>query len=339
MKVQAYAAANPKGALSPFEYELGPLPVDEVDIEVHYCGICHSDMSMLDNEWRITQYPFVPGHEIVGKVLKVGSQVKHLKEGQIVGVGWSAYSCLSCEECMSGNHNLCNHAKGTIVGRHGGFADKVRCQAAWTIPIPDGVNLLAAGPLFCGGITVFNPIIQHNISPLASVGVVGIGGLGHMALAFLKAWGCEVTAFSTSPEKEAEARALGAHHFVSTHDKDALKKLRGRFDMVLDTVNVELDWNAYIKTLKSKGKLHIVGVAPSVTASIGQLMSKQRSISASPTGSPHVMTEMMKFVARHDIQPMVETFALAQVNEAMDRLRHEKPRYRVVLDMGKRKSV
>jgi len=334
MIVQAYAAETPKGELKPYEYKLAPVKGDDVDIEILYCGICHSDMSMLNNDWRSTQYPFVPGHEIVGKIIAKGELVKHLAIGQIVGVGWSAYSCLTCEECMSGNHNLCNDAKGTISGRHGGFADKVRCQSAWVIPIPDGVNLEAAGPLFCGGVTVFNPIIQNNISPLASVGVVGIGGLGHMALSFLKAWGCEVTAFSTSPEKEAEARALGAHHFVSTHDKDALKKLKGRFDMVLDTVNVELDWNNYLRTLKSKGILHIVGVAPTVTARVGHLMSKQRSISASPTGSPHVMTEMMKFVARHNIQPMVEVRPLAEVNEAMEKLHNGKPRYRLVLEMG-----
>ena len=333
MKVHAYATETAKGELKPYEYELPPIKGDDVDIEISYCGVCHSDLSMLDNAWRYTQYPFVPGHEIVGKVINKGPQVKHLSIGQVVGVGWTAFSCLTCEDCMSGNHNLCNDAKGTIAGRHGGFADKVRCQAAWVIPIPEGVNLEAAGPLFCGGITVFNPLIQNNISPLASVGVVGIGGLGHMALSFLKAWGCEVTAFSTSPEKEAEARQLGAHHFVSTHDKDAVKKLSGRFDMVLDTVNAELDWNTYIRTLKSKGVFHLVGIAATINARVGHLMSKQRSISASPTGSPHVMAEMMKFVARHNIEPMVETYALSDVNEAIEQLRNGKPRYRVVLKM------
>lgn len=334
MIVQAYAAETPKGELKPFEYKLGPLKGDEVDIKVRYCGICHSDLSMLDNDWRSTQYPFVPGHEVVGEIIALGDQVKHLSVGQVVGVGWSAYSCLTCDECMSGNHNLCNSAKGTIQGRHGGFADKVRAQSAWVIPIPDGVNLAAAGPLFCGGITVFNPLLQHNITPLASVGVVGIGGLGHMALSFLRAWGCEVTAFSTSPEKEAEARQLGAHHFVSTHDKDALKKLSGRFDMILDTVNVELEWNSYLRTLKSKGVLHIVGIAPNVSARVGHLMSKQRSISGSPTGSPYNMAQMIKFVARHNISPMIETYQLAAVNEALEHLRNGKPRYRLVLEMG-----
>lgn len=332
MKVNAYAAFEQGGELKPFEYELGAIRPDEVDVEIMYCGICHSDLSMLNNDWRGSRYPLVLGHEVVGKVIARGSQVRHLEIGQIVGVGWTASSCSTCDECTSGNHNLCDSARGTIMGRHGGFADKVRAQATWAIPIPEGVDLKAVGPMFCGGITVFNPILQNNISPLSSVGVVGIGGLGHMALAFLKAWGCEVTAFSTSPDKEAEARALGAHHFVPTHDKDALKKLRGKFDMVLDTVNVPLDWNGYLKTLKSKGVLHIVGVANKVEASVGLLMGKQRSISASPTGSPHAIKQMLNFTARHNIKPMVEMYKMTDVNEAMERLRNGKPRYRVVLE-------
>lgn len=330
--VHAYAAHEAGGALQPFEYRLGPLGADQVDIEVMYCGICHSDLSMLDNDWRFTTYPFVPGHEIVGRIKAVGDQVRHLQPGQAVGLGWTAESCLTCDPCVSGNHNFCNNAQGTIAGRHGGFADVVRAQAMWVFPIPDHMDLATAGPLFCGGITVFNPLLQNNTSPLHHVGVVGIGGLGHMALAFLKAWGCEVTAFSTSPDKEEQARALGAHHFVSTHDKDSLKKIRGSLDMVLDTVNVQLDWNAYLSTLKPKGVLHIVGVAGEVSARLGYLMGKQRSISASPTGSPIAIRQMVEFAARHEIRPMVEMYSFSQVNEAMERLRNGKPRFRVVLE-------
>lgn len=331
LEVNAYAALSAKEELQEFQYSLSELEPDQVDISVEYCGICHSDLSMLNNDWRMTQYPFVPGHEIVGKVLSVGSQVNHLKEGQTVGVGWVASSCLSCDQCVGGDHNLCSSSQGTIVGRYGGFADKVRVQGMWAFPLPDDLDLESAGPLFCGGITVFNPILQHNISPLDRVGVVGIGGLGHMALLFLKAWGCEVTAFSTSPEKEEEARKLGAHHFVSTHDKDALKGIRGSLDMVLDTVNVPLDWNAYLSTLKPKGVLHIVGAAPEVQARIGSLMGKQRSISSSPTGSPGSIRKMLDFAARHNIRPMIESYDMKDVNQAMDRLRNGKPKFRVVL--------
>jgi len=330
-EVNAYAALSAKEELQEFQFTLSEIEPDQVDIAVEYCGICHSDLSMLNNDWRMTQYPFVPGHEIVGKVISVGSQVKHLKEGQTVGVGWVSSSCLSCDQCVGGDHNLCSQSQGTIVGRYGGFADKVRVQGMWAFPLPDDLDLASAGPLFCGGKTVFNPILPHNFSPLDRVGVVGIGGLGHMALLFLKAWGCEVTAFSTSPEKEEEARKLGAHHFVSTHDKDALKGIRGTLDMVLDTVNVPLDWNAYLSTLKPKGVLHIVGAAPEVQARIGSLMGKQRSISSSPTGSPGSIRKMLDFAARHDIRPMVESYDMKDVNKAMERLRNGKPKFRVVL--------
>lgn len=332
MTVNAFAAHEANAELKPYQFELGPLKNDEVDVKVLYCGLCHSDLSMLGNHWRNTVFPFVPGHEVVGEITAVGEQVKHLQVGQKVGVGWTASSCLTCDECMTGHHQMCNSAQPTIVGRYGGFADSVRCQSTWAIPIPEGVDLASAGPMFCGGITVFSPLMQHNISPLSHVGVVGIGGLGHMALAFLKSWGCEVTAFSTSPDKEEEARNLGAHHFVSTHDTDALKKQRGKFDLILDTVNVELDWNRYISALKSKGILHIVGVAPSITARIGQLMGKQKSITASPTGSPYGIKEMLKFAARHQIQPMTEHYKLDQVNDALEKLKNGKPRYRIVLE-------
>ncbi len=333
MKVQAYAAHKAKGELKSFEYELAALKHDEVAIEVTYCGLCHSDLSMLDNDWRITSYPFVPGHEIVGKIIELGSHVRHLKVGQSVGVGWNVASCLTCDECMSGNHNLCNSVRPTIIGRYGGFGNRVKAQSSWVFPLPEGMDDSKAGPLFCGGITVFSPLLQHHISPLHSVGVIGIGGLGHLALAFLKAWGCEVTAFSTSPEKEEEARKLGAHHFVSTHDKDALKKLSGRFDMVLDTVSADLDWNGYLKTLKANGVFHIVGVAGSVNARAGNLMGKKRVISASPTGSPSEIRQMLQFAARHKVEPMVEAFRMSEVNEAMEKLRNGKPRYRIVLEV------
>lgn len=331
-KVRAYAALEAKGKLSQFEYTLPDLKTHEIDIDVKYCGICHSDLSMLDNDWHITSYPFVPGHEVVGHVRAIGSEVTHLSIGDAVGLGWNSASCYYCDHCMSGKHNLCNTVQPTIVRRHGGFADIVRADALWTFPIPASVDLSKVGPLFCGGITVFHPILQHHISPLSRVGVVGIGGLGHMALLFLKAWGCEVTAFSTSPEKEAEARFLGAHHFVSTHDVDALKKRRNSYDLIIDTVNVELDWNAYVSLLKAEGTLHIVGVANEVKVRVGSLMGKQKSISASPTGSPSAIRQMIDFAARHNINPLVEMYKMKDVNAAMDRLRNGKPKFRIVLE-------
>lgn len=330
--VKAYAATAAGGRLEPFEYELGALGADEVDIDVRYCGICHSDLSMLDNEWGISKYPLVPGHEVVGTIAAVGSNVGYLRQGQTVGLGWNASSCMHCHECMSGDHNMCAEVVGTIIGRHGGFANKVRADAAWAVPLPDGVDPAKAGPMFCGGVTVFNPILQNHIKATDRVGVVGIGGLGHMALAFLHAWGCEVTAFSTSPAKEDEARALGADHFVSSRDPAALEAVANTFDMILVTINAELDWEAYIKALRPRGKLHIVGVVPAITVAAFPLIGGQKSIGGSPLGSPATTAGMLGFAGRHAIAPITEMFPMSRLNDAMDRLRSGEARYRIVLE-------
>jgi alcohol/geraniol dehydrogenase (NADP+) len=330
--VRAYAAFKPGEELKPFEYELGSLGSEDVEIDVEYCGICHSDLSMLNNDWGRSKYPIVPGHEVIGKIGSVGSEVKNLKPGQLVGLGWNSRSCMTCEWCMSGNHNLCLTVEGTIVGRYGGFADKVRAHSSWAIPLPEGIDPVAAGPLFCGGITVFNPIVQFDVKPTDHVGVIGIGGLGHIALKFLHAWGCEVTAFSTSPDKEAEARELGANHFINSRDPNALKSVENSFDLILSTVNADLDWNIYIACLRPKGKLHFVGVVPNpLSTNIFPLISRQKSISGSPLGSPATTAKMLDFAARHKIEPIIEIFEFDQVNEAIERLNSGKARYRLVL--------
>ncbi|MGB3491778.1 MAG: NAD(P)-dependent alcohol dehydrogenase [Elainellaceae cyanobacterium] len=330
--IHAYAAQKNGDKLQPFEYDPGELGADEVEIDVEYCGICHSDISMLDNDWGMSEYPVVPGHEVVGKVAAVGSQVKNLSLGQTVGLGWFSGSCMYCEWCLSGDHNLCQTAEGTIVGRFGGFADKVRAKDGWVVPIPKGLDPSKVGPLFCGGITVFNPILQLNLKPTDRVGVIGIGGLGHMALQFLKAWGCEVTAFSSTPDKEAEARDLGAHHFVNSRDEKALESVANSLDAIISTVNVDLNWDAYIAALRPKGHLHLVGAIPSpISTSIFPLLLGQKSISSSPVGSPSSIQEMLNFALLHNIAPMVEVFSFDQVNEALDRLKNGSPRYRIVL--------
>lgn len=331
MKINAYAATEAGGDLRPFEYDPGSLGADEVEIDVAYCGICHSDLSMLNNDWMSSAYPIVPGHEIAGTIAAVGDSVTHLAVGQKVGLGWFSRSCMTCEHCLNGDHNLCATGEGTIAGRHGGFADKVRSHSLWATPVPDEIDLVNAGPLFCGGITVFNPIIQKEVSPTDRVGVVGIGGLGHMALQFLNKWGCEVTAFSTSPEKEAEARGYGAHQFVNTRDTGALEKIAGSLDMILVTVNVELDWDLYVAALRPKGTLHLVGAAPQVAANVFPLLVGQKSISASPLGSPATTARMLDFAARHSIAPKTEVFPMGEVNEAFKKLQSDKPAHRLVL--------
>jgi len=332
MTIRAYAADKAGAELKPFEYEPGPLGREQVEIDVEYCGICHSDLSMLDNEWGITRYPLVPGHEVVGTIGALGDGVQKLQVGQRVGLGWFSRSCMGCEWCMSGNHNLCLENESTIVGRHGGFADKVRAHQSWVIPLPEGMNIAKAGPLFCGGITVFNPIVQLDIKPTDRVGVIGIGGLGHMALRFLHAWGCDVTAFSSSPDKEAEARELGANHFVNSRDPEALKAVANSFDLILSTVNVDLDWNTYLATLRPKGRLHFVGVVTNpISTQLFPMILGQKAISASPLGSPATITRMLEFAVRHGIEPITETFEFDRVNEAMEKLRNGKPKYRLVL--------
>lgn len=333
--IRAYAAKEPRGKLEPFEYDPGILGEEEVEIKVEYCGICHSDLSMLDNEWGRTIYPFVPGHEVVGTIAAKGDQVTELAIGQRVGLGWYSGSCTVCEWCLSGDQNLCLTAERTIVGRHGGFAERVRAHRNWVIPLADGLDPAKAGPLFCAGNTVFNPLVQFKISPTSRVGVIGIGGLGHLALRFLSAWGCEVTAFSGSPDKEAEARALGATRFINSRDPAALKSVANYFDLILSTVSANLDWGSYIATLRPKGRLNIVGIVPTpISSPVPPLIGGQKSISGSPSGSPATIAKMVEFAARHGIEPITETYPIEQVNEAMEKLRSGQPKYRLVLKMN-----
>ncbi len=330
--IKAYAALSAGGKLKPFEYEPGLLQEEEVEIQVEYCGICHSDLSMLKNDWGITQYPFVPGHEVVGTITAIGDRTTTLKIGQRVGLGWYSHSCMDCEWCMSGNHNLCGTAEQTIVQRHGGFADKVRAHQEWVTPLPEGLDPAKVGPLFCGGLTVFNPILEFGVKSTDRVAVIGIGGLGHLALRFLHAWGCDVTAFSSNPAKEAEARELGANHVINSRDSEALNAVANSFDLIISTVNVDLDWATYINALRPKGRLHFVGVVPNpLQIQVFPLIQKQKSISASPLGSPTTVTKMLDFANRHQIEPVIETFAFSEVNEAIEHLASGKARYRIVL--------
>lgn len=331
--VNAYAAFEAKGKLQPFQYDLGPLGPDQVEIAVKYCGLCHSDLSMLNNDWGITSYPFVPGHEAVGTITAIGERVTTHQVGQSVGLGWFSGSCKHCHECMSGDQNLCLTAEQTIVARHGGFADRVRCNWEWATPLPDGLDLAKAGPLFCGGITVFNPIVQCEVKPTDRVGVIGIGGLGHLALQFLSKWGCDVTAFTSSDSKADEARSLGARHVVNSRDDGAMKKVAGSFDFLLSTVNADLDWMAYINALAPKGRLHFVGAVPNpIGLAVFPMLMGQKAVSGSPLGSPVTTAKMLDFCVRHDIAPVTELFPMAEINEAFEHLESGKARYRIVLE-------
>ncbi|MEE9373889.1 MAG: NAD(P)-dependent alcohol dehydrogenase [Saprospiraceae bacterium] len=332
MKVQAYATEKPKGKLKPYSFTLGTLGSEEVDIKVSYCGICHSDLSMINNDWGRSHYPLVPGHEIVGEVVATGSNVKNIKKGDKVGLGWFSKSCMSCQSCMEGQHHLCYKKESTIIGRHGGFADFVRAHWSWAIPLPDAIDMSKAGPLLCGGITVFNPIILAGVLPTDRVGVIGIGGLGHLAIMFLKHWGCEVTAFSSNPNKKEQIMAMGASRVINSRSKEEIKRIRGQLNFILNTTNVALNWDSFLEALTSNGTLHHVGVVlEPMSVKVGSLLGNQKSISASPLGSPALNRTMLDFCVRHDIYPMVEEFRMEKVNEALDHLKSGKARFRIVL--------
>ncbi|MFQ5499962.1 MAG: NAD(P)-dependent alcohol dehydrogenase [Candidatus Zixiibacteriota bacterium] len=332
-KVRAFAATSADQPLQPFEYELAELGAEEIEIAVQYCGICHSDLNMIENHWDMTAYPIVPGHEVAGTVAAVGKSVQNIKPGDRVGLGWFSKSCMMCDACLSGDQNLCASGEQTIVGRHGGFGDKVRCHWSWAIPIPDKLDVKSAGPLFCGGVTVFNPIVQFDVKPTERVGVIGIGGLGHMAVQFLSKWGCHVTAFTSSTSKAEEARQFGASEIVDSRDEKALEAAAGSQDFLLVTANVTLNWPLYLNTLRPKGRLHFVGaVMEPLAIPVFSLLMGQKSVSASPLGSIATTKEMLQFCTRHGIEPRIEVFPMSKVNEALDHLRAGNVRYRIVLE-------
>ena len=269
---------------------------------------------------------------MVGTIAKVGDHVTQLRVGQTVGLGWHAGYCNTCRSCRSGDQNLCADAQATIVGHHGGFAEQVRAAANSVIPIPAGIELESAGPLFCGGITVFNPLVQFAVKPTDKVGVIGIGGLGHLALQFLNAWGCEVTAFTSSADKREAAMSLGAHAIINSLDPEEIAAAAGSFDLLISTVNVKLDWNLYLNTLSPRGRLHFVGaVLEPLDIQAFALIPAQRTVSGSPVGSPDTMLQMLEFVKRHDIKPVIEKLPYSKVNEAIARLRSGRTHYRIVL--------
>ena len=331
--IRSYAALEPGQPLQPYDYDAGELKAHEVEVKVEYCGVCHSDLSMIDNEWGGAKYPLIAGHEVIGTITQLGSEARGLEVGQRVGIGWTADSCQHCDCCIGGKQVLCqNGTTATIVGHAGGFAETVRAGWQWVIPVPDDLNPEVAGPLLCGGITVFDPLLRHNIQGVHKVGVIGIGGLGHIAIKLAKAWGCEVTAFSSSPDKTQEILGMGAHQVINSRDKDQLKALRGQFDLIINTINVSLDWMPYFAALAPEGKFHTVGVVlEPLAVPAGVLIGGAKAVTGSPSGSPLALRQLLRFAARTQVEPTVEVFPMSQINEAIQHLRDGKARYRVVL--------
>jgi uncharacterized zinc-type alcohol dehydrogenase-like protein len=326
-------AAHAAGAeLSTFKYTVAELAPNDVEVKISHCGVCHSDVHLIDNDWGLSKFPFIPGHEIVGKITAIGASVRDRKVGERVGIGWQADSCGVCEWCRLGEEHLCPQSQPTCIGRNGGYADKIRVNSRFAIPVPEALESENVAPLLCGGITVYSPLRNWLARPASRVGVIGIGGLGHMGLQFARAFGCEVTAFSTSVDKEAEARSLGAHHFVNTRDNGAVKKVANSFDLILSTVSADQDFQSFVTALRPKGTLVILGVGPSPIQVTGfSLIGGQKALAGSPTGSPGDLHEMLDVAARHNIKAMTEVFPMKEANAAIAKVKKNQVRYRAVL--------
>lgn len=334
-KVKAWAANEQNGKLQSFNFELPPITDEEVEIEVDHCGICHSDLALINNDWGNANYPLVPGHEITGRIVALGSMAakKGLRLGQKVGVGWNKSSCGHCDPCLNGQQNLCIRLQATVLGNHGGWAERVRAHWIWTLPIPDELDIRDAGPLMCAGITVFAPLLAYGVKPTDHIGIIGIGGLGHLAVQFANAWGARVTAFSSSAAKHGDIKHMGADHIVSSRDATQWDDLKGKLDFILVTVTAPLDWDKIISLLAPNGRLHFVGIITKpIPVSIFSLLIPQASLSSSPGGSRSEMDKMLRFAALHEISPVTEHWPMSKVNEAIAHIESGEAAYRVVLD-------
>lgn len=334
MEILSYAALEAGGELVPFKYKSKPLSAEEVQIAVLYCGVCHSDISMIENEWGISSYPLIAGHEVVGRITSMGEAAKNkgLAIGQLVGIGWNAKSCQHCDYCINGQHVNCENRCTPTILNNGGFASHVSADWQWIIPLSESVDPSKIGPLLCAGITVFKPLLKYNITALSRVGVIGIGGLGHIAIKILRAMGADVTAFSSNPAKFDSIMQLGADHVVNSRDIQALNKAVGQFDLIINTVSADLDWEPYYRALAPEGAFHTVGVTMKPFAvPAARLISGDHSISGSSTGSPTQLRSLMKLALRAQIEPMTEEFPMSRVNEAIARVKSGKANFRVVL--------
>ena len=333
MAIHCFAAFGKKEPLKPFEYEPRPLEPYDLFVRIQFCGMCHSDLHLINDDWGISHYPLVPGHEIVGTVEKTGGSVRGLEKGQRVGVGWQCGACHDCELCVSGKDNLCAGNKATCVGNFGGYGDGIVVDSRFAFPLPENLEAIGVAPLLCGGITVFSPLLSFDVRPEMAVGVVGVGGLGHLALQFASAFGCKVTAFSGGKAKEKDARRLGAELYVDSSKKEELAAAASSQDFIICTASADLDWPALINTLRPEGKLCVVGVPPNdLHIPAMPLIVGRRSVCGSPIGSRGQMRVMLAFAARHGIAAEVEVFPMVKVNDALARLAENKARYRLVLE-------
>jgi alcohol dehydrogenase (NADP+) len=343
-RVKAYAARAPDSGVTPFSLERRAPRADDVVIEIDYCGICHTDIHVAHNDWGATVYPFVPGHEIVGRVAATGPAVRDFQPGDRVGVGCLVDSCRACVSCESGLEQYCERGwTGTYNGvdRHdgtrtaGGYSERILVSDRFVLPLPAGLDPAAAAPLLCAGITTYSPLRHFGVGAGHRIGVIGLGGLGHMGVKFARAFGAEVTVFTRSAAKAAEAERLGAHHVVVSTDPDRMAALAKNFDYMLDTVPVAHDLNPYLAALKRDGTLILVGLLDPVEPALDSsaLVRSRRRLAGSLIGGLPETREMLEFCARSGIACEIELLDIRNINDAYARMQRGDVRYRFVIDM------
>jgi alcohol dehydrogenase (NADP+) len=340
---KAYSAVSATSALSAAVIERRQPTATDVQIQILYCGVCHSDLHFVRNEWHFTQYPAVPGHEIVGRVTAVGSGVKKFKVGDTVGVGCLVDSCRTCPDCRAGLEQFCANTVMTYgsIDAHlgtptlGGYSQSIVVTEDFVLRMPANLNAAAAAPLLCAGITTYSPMRHWKVGPGQKVGIVGLGGLGHMGVKFAKAFGAHVVLFTTSPGKVADGKRLGAHDVVLSKDEAQMAAQAGSFDFILDAVAATHDLNAYFNLLKRDGNLVLVG-APEKPLPVAAfpLIMRRRSFSGSLIGGLPETQEMLDFCGQHNITSDVEMIRMDQINAAYERMLKSDVKYRFVIDMA-----
>ncbi len=341
---KAYAAHNATSPLSSFNLPRRDVGTHDVQIEILYCGVCHSDIHQVRNEWGNSIFPMVPGHEIVGRITKIGDHVKNFKVGDLAGIGCFVDSCRTCPNCQAGIEQYCDvgmvatyngYEKDGKTPTYGGYSTQIVVDENYTLHVSEKLSLEGVAPLLCAGITTYSPLKYVGVSKGHKVGVLGLGGLGHMAVKFAVAFGAEVTMLSSSKSKEADAKKLGAHHFALTSDAATINSLQNSFDFILNTVSAPHDYNTYLNLLRTNGTMIVVG-APPAPAQIPafNLIMKRRSIIGSLIGGIKETQEMLDFCAEHNIVSDVEVIPVQQINEAYERMLKGDVRYRFVIDMA-----
>jgi uncharacterized zinc-type alcohol dehydrogenase-like protein len=344
MKTTGYAAYDPKSPLAPYEFERRELRPNDVAMEILYCGVCHSDLHTARNDWGWSYYPIVPGHEIVGRVIEVGPEVSRYKVGDHVAVGCMVDSCQVCDQCHKGEEQLCREGNtGTyastdrVTGEHthGGYSKHLVVREQFCLRVPEGLDLAKTAPLLCAGITTYSPLRTWNVGPGSRVGVIGLGGLGHMAVKLAVGLGADVTVLSRTKDKEADALELGADRLLVSSDAAAMATAASGFDLIIDTVPVKHDLDPYIPLLDVDGTLVIVGqIGPMAEMNTVPMLLGRRRVAGSPIGGIAETQEMLDFCAKKNILPECEMIRMEQINEAYERMERADVRYRFVIDMA-----